>query len=338
MYSTLNVESKIKNYSIDFVSDLNGIIDIVGNSNSVTFIDSNIIALYPELNLPNIVSIECVENAKNLDGAYLIYSTLVERKSNINTKLIVVGGGILQDLVGFCASTYCRGIEYVLIPTTLLAQADSCVGGKTSLNFKNKKNILGTFYPPSKIIIYPKFTNTLSSLDLISGFGEIYKFHILQDNIANFDIRSDITKMIYDGLKFKIDILSRDEFDKGERKYLNFGHTFGHALETTSSHEIPHGIAVTIGCMIAVCLSKDLGYNVNNYAKVLKDGLQLIHASNIKFKEEWFDFDNLYDIVKSDKKSTGKLTMVLINNKPFLQDIEDYDILCNILRRIYEII
>ena len=109
-------------------------------------------------------------------------------------------------------------------------------------------------------------------------------------------------------------------------------------METTSSHEIPHGIAVTIGCMIAVCLSKDLGYNVNNYAKVLKDGLQLIHASNIKCKEEWFDFDNLYDIVKSDKKSTGKLTMVLINNKPFLQDIEDYDILCNILRRIYEII
>ena len=338
MYGKLNVDSKIKNYSVEFVSDIDGILDLIANPNVITFIDSNVVKLYPELNLPNVVSIECVENLKNLDGAYSIYSTLVERKANINTKLIIVGGGILQDLVGFCASTYCRGIEYILIPTTLLAQADSCVGGKTSLNFKNKKNILGTFYPPIKIIIYPKFTNTLSSLDLISGFGEIYKFHILQDNILNFDIRSDLTKMIYDGLKFKIDILSRDEFDKGERKYLNFGHTFGHALETISSHEIPHGIAVTIGCMIAVCLSKELGYNVNNYTKVLKDGLELVHASNIKFKKEWFDFYNLYDIVKSDKKSIGKLTMVLINNKPFLQDVEDCDILCYSLRKIYEII
>ena len=338
MYSTLNIDSKIKNYSVEFVSNIDVIIDLITNPNTITFIDSNVVKLYPELNSANIVSVECIENTKNLEGTYLIYSVLLEKKANINTKLVVIGGGILQDLVGFCASTYCRGIDYILIPTTLLAQVDSCVGGKTSLNFKNKKNILGTFYPPTKIIIYPEFTKTLSNLDLISGFGEIYKFHILQDNIENFDTRSNLTQMIYDGLKFKIDILSRDEFDKGERKYLNFGHTFGHALETTSLYEIPHGVAVSIGCMIAILLSKELGYSVNNFEKVLKDGIELVSNSNIKFKEEWFDFNNLSCIIKSDKKSTGKLTMVLINNKPFLRDIEEYDLLCTILRKIYEII
>jgi len=338
MYGTLKVDSKIKNYSVEFISDINLIIDLIKNPNTITFVDSNVIKLYPELNLENIVSVECVEDAKNLEGTYLIYSALVEKKANINTKLVVVGGGILQDLVGFCASTYCRGIDYILIPTTLLAQVDSCVGGKTSLNFKNKKNILGTFCPPIKIIIYPKFIKTLSNLNLISGFGEIYKFYILQDNIKNFDTGSDITKMIYDGLKYKIDILSRDEFDKGERRYLNFGHTFGHALETISFYEIPHGVAVTIGCMIAVLLSKELGYGVNNLEKVLKDGLELVRSSNIKFKEQWFDFNHLFDIIKSDKKNTGKLTMVLMNNKPFLRDIEEYGILCTILRKIYEII
>jgi 3-dehydroquinate synthase len=338
MHSTLNINSKIKNYSVEFVSSLTAIIDLISNSNTISFIDSNIVELYPELNLANIISVKCSEDVKNLEGASLIYSALVEKKANINSKLVVIGGGILQDLVGFCSSTYCRGIDYILIPTTLLAQVDSCVGGKTSLNFKNKKNILGTFYPPSKIIIYPKFIQTLSNLDLISGFGEIYKFHILQDNILNFNIQLDLTKMIYDGLKFKIDVLSRDEFDKGERKYLNFGHTFGHALETISLYKIPHGVAVSIGCMIAVMLSKELGYTINNFQKVLNDGLKLVRSSNIKFKQEWFDFDQLMHIIKSDKKSTGKLTMVLIDNKPFLRDIEEHDILLTILKKIYETI
>ncbi len=338
MHSTLNVQSKIKNYSIDFISDINQIINLIFTTNTITFIDTNVVKLYPELNLPKIVSIDCNENQKSLEGTHLIYSSLVDRKANINTKLIIIGGGILQDLVGFCASTYCRGIDYIFIPTTLLSQADSCVGGKTSLNFKNKKNILGTFYPPTKIIIYSKFTNTLSKLDLISGFGEIYKFYILQNTIKNFNLKSDLTQMIYDGLKFKIDILSRDEFDTGERKYLNFGHTFGHALETTSSYKIPHGIAVIIGSIIAVSLSRELGYTVNNFEKILEEGLNLLKNSDIYFEQEWFEFDKLIETVKSDKKSTGKLTMVLIDNKPFLRNIEEYDTLKNIIRKIHEII
>jgi 3-dehydroquinate synthase len=278
------------------------------------------------------------EAIKSYTGVANILQALTTNKANIQTKLVVIGGGVLQDLIGFCASIYCRGIEYILIPTTLLAQADSCVGGKTSINFINKKNILGTFYPPTDIIIYPKFTQTLSELDYTSGLGEIYKFHILQNKILDFNPLSPIKPMVYDGLKYKIDILSRDEFDKGERKFLNFGHTFGHALESTSENIIPHGIAVIMGSMIAVMISKELGYDVSNYDSIIEKGISLIKSNNLSFKQEWFNLDSLLEIIKSDKKSTGKLTMVLINNKPFLEDIEDISILIKVLNQIYEII
>jgi 3-dehydroquinate synthetase len=142
--------------------------------------------------------------------------------------------------------------------------------------------------------------------------------------------------MILDSLKYKIDILSRDEFDKGERKFLNFGHTFGHALESTSDHKIPHGIAVILGSMIAVRLSNNLGYKVDNYDFIIKTGIELVRRANITFSSEWFNFYPLMEIVKSDKKSTGKLTMVLIDDKPFLENIEDISILIETLKQTYE--
>jgi len=339
MCSSLNklqITSKINNYELSFIDSLDDIIAEMQQPNTITFIDKNVANLYPSLAMTDVVLIESNEDAKTMDGSRFVFSHLIKRKANVNTKLVVIGGGILQDLVGFCASTYCRGIQYILIPTTLLAQADSCVGGKTSLNFENKKNILGTFYPPSKILIYPEFVNTLTDLDFISGLGEIYKFHILQNNIINFNSKENIKGMIYDGLQYKIDILSRDEFDKGERKFLNFGHTFGHALESTSLNEIPHGIAVIIGCMIAVTLSKKLGYLVPEYKQIMDHGNELIEKTNITFKKEWFNFSSLMEIIKSDKKSTGKLTMVLINTRPTLVDVDNIDQVNIVVNEIYE--
>lgn len=338
MHNILKIPSKVNNYELRFIESLDYIINLSKQPNTLTFIDSNVAQLYPELEAINAISIQCIEQNKELQGVNNVIKILSEKRANINTKLIVIGGGILQDLVGFCASIYSRGIEYILVPTTLLAQADSCVGGKTSLNFQDRKNLLGTFYPPSSILIYPKFTQTLSKLDYISGLGEIYKFHILQNKINDFDLLLPLEDMIYDGLKYKIDILSRDEFDKGERKFLNFGHTFGHALESTSKHKIPHGIAVIIGSMIAVMVSKELEYNIADYDNIIKIGKNLIKDSGLDFKQEWFDLDPLIEIIKSDKKSTGKLTMVLIDNKPFLENIEDISILQKVLKQIYEVI
>ena len=338
MYSILEIKSKISDYKLSFVDTIQEIEHHIDQPNTITFIDDNVNKLYPSLQRDTNIVLPSSEAIKSYTGTARVLQDLTERRANIQTKLVVIGGGVLQDLVGFCASVYCRGIQYTLIPTTLLAQADSCVGGKTSINFVDRKNIIGTFYPPTDIIIYPKFTQTLSKLDYTSGLGEIYKFHILQNKILDFDSTSSIEHMIHDGLKYKIDILSRDEFDKGERKFLNFGHTFGHALESTSENIIPHGIAVIIGSMIAVMVSKELGYNVSNYGSIIEKGTSLIKSNNLSFKQEWFNLDLLLEIIKSDKKSTGKLTMVLIDDKPFLENVEDISILQKVLKQIYEII
>lgn len=336
MYGTLKITSKVNDYTVTFVDLLEDIIKEIQQPNTITFIDLNVAKLYSQLNLNNVILVPATEESKTLEYADKVFYKLSELKANAKTKMIVIGGGILQDICGFCASTYCRGIEYILVPTTLLAQVDSCIGGKTSINFQNKKNLIGTFYPPSKILIYPRFINTLSKLDYISGLGEVYKFHILQNKIHDFDSTDNIEAMIYNSLSYKVGILMKDEFDRAERKFLNFGHTFGHALESVSNHKIPHGISVILGCMIAVRISKHIGFNVNNYDVILIKGASLLKMSEMKFRKEWFDFDLLLPIIKSDKKSTGQLTMVLIDNSPLLKDIENLDIIQPILTKIYE--
>ncbi|NBP16436.1 hypothetical protein EBU95_18960, partial [bacterium] len=304
MYNELIVKSKIRNYTVRFV-EIEQIIESSNSANTITIIDENIKRLYPSLSPENSIVVQCNENAKTLAKAEELLTHFINNKVNIKTHLLVIGGGILQDLVGFCASIYCRGIDYTLVPTTLLAQTDSCVGGKTSINFFSKKNILGTFYPPKQILIYSGFINTLSTLDFLSGLGEIYKFHLLQNTITNFDYITDINAMIYESLRYKIDIINVDEFDKKERKFLNYGHTFGHALESLSNYDLPHGIAVILGCMIATVLAHKLGYIVTDYETRLAKGIELIHKSGIKLQSEWFNCTELLKITKLDKKSTG---------------------------------
>jgi len=313
MHNILEIKSKVSDYQLGFVDTLQEIEQLIDQPNTITFIDSNVSTLYPSLQRENNIVLTSSEAIKSYAGVGDVLQLLTERKANIQTRLVVIGGGVLQDLIGFCASVYCRGIEYTLIPTTLLAQADSCIGGKTSINFENKKNIIGTFYPPTKIIIYSDFVKTLSRLDFYSGVGEIYKFHILQSRIDHINISHDLDRTVLDGLKYKTDILSRDEFDKGERRFLNYGHTFGHALETSS-----------------------LGYAVEDYDKIITLGVVLFRASDIKLQPEWFDFDTLIDITKSDKKSTGKLTMVLVDDKPFLEVVENFSIVKKTLKETYE--
>jgi len=333
MQQILKIQSKYNSYDLEFIDAIDDIIKLTHSENTITIIDRNVFRLYPQLADASFVQIHCVEDAKNTRGAELILDELLKRNANINTKLIVIGGGILQDLVGYCASIYCRGIDYILVPTTLLAQADSCIGGKTSLNYKNRKNILGTFYPPKKIFICTDFLKTLVDIDYLSGWGEIYKFHILQNKTFKF---GSVDDAIYDGLKFKSSILQIDEFDKNERKYLNFGHTFGHALESTSNYQIPHGIAVIIGCMIALRISKKLGYTIEKYDSYLFDGKDILDTLKLKLNPDWFDFDKLLAIIKSDKKNTGVINMILINDGPVIQSINDLKILEESLKETYE--
>lgn len=336
MHNVLNIKSQVSDYKLGFTDSFDEIITRIDQENVLTIIDSNVSELYPMLRRWSNIIIDSHEEAKTLTGAEVLMNTLKDRKANIKTTLLVIGGGILQDLVGFCASVYCRGIDYILVPTTLLAQTDSCVGGKTSINLDSRKNLLGTFYPPKEIIIYTEFLKTLPNADYLSGMGEIYKFHILQDKITQFDVEGSIDPMILDGLQYKIDILSRDEFDKGERRFLNYGHTFGHALESVSNHKIPHGLAVVLGCMIATRIANKMKYEVQHFSTIIAKGIYLIHKSKLQLQPEWFNLTKLMEIVKSDKKSTGQLTMVLVNDKPFLQNVENSRIVEEALKEVYE--
>jgi 3-dehydroquinate synthase len=333
MRKILTIDSKFNSYDVEFADSISEIVELTKANNTITIIDENIANLYQELSDSSFIRINCIEDNKNLIGTELILDELVNRKANISTKLIVIGGGIIQDLAGYCASIYCRGIDYVLVPTTLLSQVDSCIGGKTSLNYKQKKNILGTFYPPSKILIYSGFLKTLSNLDYYSGWGEIYKFQILQNRIFEF---IEVESAIYDGLKFKSEILKLDEFDKKERKYLNFGHTFGHALESISQYQIPHGIAVVIGSMIALNVSKSKGYYIENYDAYINTGCDLLKMSKIKLNKEWFNFETLLPIIQSDKKNTGIINMILYDSGPKIEPIHDLEVLKQALIETYE--
>jgi 3-dehydroquinate synthase len=342
VYSQINVKSKLKDYSIKF-EDLSHIIRLSNLPNTITIIDSNVAHYFPQIGYGFTISVDTNENLKTWDGVKVIFDELLTVKANINTKLLVIGGGVLQDAVGFCASVFCRGIDYILVPTTLLSQIDSCVGGKTSINYGSRKNILGTFYPPTEIIICEEFLQGLSQENFCSGLGELFKFDILRNKISISEIDKLITRNhsviehINESLLYKISILEIDEFDKLERKFLNFGHTFGHALEITSNYKLSHGYAVVVGCLVALEVSKSLfGNHIDTNTLEIANNLL---SQTCPIEQDWFDFDNLMECVKSDKKNTGCVNMVLIKDgQPVIQKIEDYSIIKRALENTYEAI
>jgi 3-dehydroquinate synthase len=344
MYSQINVKSKIKDYSVSFV-DLDKVCNIIGEDSHLAVVDSNVANYFPKLSLGDLMVVNTSEDLKSWQGIENIFDKFAAKKVNTKTKLVVVGGGVLQDAVGFCASVYCRGIEYYLVPTTLLSQIDSCVGGKTSINYGSRKNILGTFYPPAEILICEDFLYSLPWEDFCSGLGELFKFDLLRNKINESKIekilsnRKSVLPCVYESLKYKTSILEIDEFDKKERKFLNFGHTFGHALEITSKYKLSHGYAVVIGCLIALKLSMYLcDYSEKDFVVALSLAKKIL-CNTIEIDKSWLDYNLLLECIKSDKKNDGNLNMVLIKEgHSVLQRIEDYSIINSALEEIYEAI
>jgi len=342
MYSQIDVKSKIKDYSVNFTS-IDEIHKLIAEDYHLAVIDSNVAKYFPEFALGDLIVVDTDEDLKSWRGLEKIFDRFATKKVNTQTKLVVIGGGVLQDAVGFCASVYCRGIEYYLVPTTLLSQIDSCVGGKTSINYGSRKNILGTFYPPKEILICEDWLYSLNKENFCSGLGELLKFDILRNKIQESKVieliseNINVLHHIYESLNYKISILEIDEFDKKERKFLNFGHTFGHALEITSKYKLSHGYAVAIGCLIALKVSElQYGYNYKDYSATLNIVKKLLENTK-SVKKKWFNYESLMECVKSDKKNTGCVNMVLIkDNNPVIQKIDDYSIIKEALENVYE--
>lgn len=276
MCNNFNITSKIVgNYSVEFIDNLNGkLLSIAENPNIIFIIDKKILLLFSksfELVLPSarFVTIESSEQNKSINYCQEIIRELVKLDVRKDDRLLAIGGGITQDIVAFISTILFRGVKWEFIPTTLLAQCDSCIGSKSSINFDSFKNLLGTFNPPATIYIYKGFLQTLTESEIRSGIGEMLHYFFSEGIELADEITSQINELLLDrskleyfiknSLRIKKEIIEIDEFDHSIRHIFNYGHTFGHALETIINYEIPHGQAVTLGMDLANYISLQLG-------------------------------------------------------------------------------
>jgi 3-dehydroquinate synthase len=322
--------SALKTYSVDFIESLDEVFDLQQRTDTCFLIDKKVYDLYergmPNFNETQLSLIEAVEQHKTIDSVLAICEKITAFNTKRNTILIAIGGGIVQDISGFVANILYRGIQWFYFPTTLLAACDSCIGGKSSLNYKTYKNLLGSFYPPDKIMIYSKFFETLSLKDYYSGLGEVVKFNVLAGRMGMKSITSGLEGLlardtdvlhgfIENSLKFKKDFIEEDEFDKGKRIFLNFAHTFGHAFETASGYIIPHGSAVVLGMITANFISLRRGI----LAQDIVEEIELVCKKIIclDLKKEWFEKDAIITAIKKDKKQTDNFISAILLHDDF---------------------
>ncbi len=245
----------------------NNLSDVFNNSIRYVVICDRKVEKTARISFPqatDFITLEINENIKTLDGASSILMELAQLGVVRGNVLVAVGGGALQDLVTLAASIYMRGLEWIYVPTTLMSMLDSCIGGKSSINLGPFKNLLGNIYPPSSVYIDKEFLSTLNNVDIACGLAEgvkicfasspldSEKFEKLIENWRSTSEVDFIEQAIFLSLEKKQWFVEIDEFDKKERKLLNFGHSFGHALEAATAFSIPHGIGVFIGMHTAI--------------------------------------------------------------------------------------
>jgi len=266
-------------------------------------------------------SFEAGEKSKNLDIISEFYKFFIQKGLDRKSVLIALGGGVVGDMTGFAAATYMRGVKFIQIPTTLLSQVDSSVGGKVGVDFFGNKNMIGAFYQPEFVYINVKTLNTLPCEQVAAGMAEAIKYGYIIDkdfldyfknNMQKIKELSpeEIKQVIYTSCKAKSYVVSEDEKESGLREILNFGHTFGHSVESLSNFELLHGECVAIGMMAALKLSLDRGY-INqsdlNFAR------ELFEFFGLPIKADGFDKDKVFKQMFSDKKTkNNKLNIVLL--------------------------
>ena len=281
------------------------------NENTIVISDTRIAEIYGKRFPPcKVITIGMGEGIKNLKTVETIYRQLLALGADRSTFLVGIGGGIVCDITGFVASTFMRGIRFGYVATTLLSQVDASVGGKNGVNFQGYKNIVGVFNQPEFVICDLSLLRTLPEREVSCGFAEIVKhgaiadaemFAYLEVNAAralSLDL-SVIEKLVYESVRIKAAVVNRDELEKGERRKLNFGHTFGHAIEKTAG--ISHGEAVSVGMVIAAAVSEAKGLVKNTDTKRLQRLLRdLDLPTHIAV-----DADRVWDALKKDKKREG---------------------------------
>ena len=336
----MEIKSRFKTYTVNFVENLAVIHSLAESQETFFVFDAHVYELYkselPKIPTDRLYLLEALESNKNMSTVLDICEQMTTMAAKRNTHLVSVGGGIVQDITGFVANCLYRGIKWTFYPSTLLAGCDSCIGGKSSLNYKGFKNLLGSFYPPDEIYIYPQFFSTLSNKDYCSGLGEVVKFNVIAggsrfdhleqdiDDILMHDYKK-LLSYVHTSLEFKKNFIEEDEFDRGIRILLNFAHTFGHALESVSSYAVPHGSAVAIGMMIANNISFQRGFLDKEYTNRIAHVCKKI-LGNIVIKSDWMNINDWIAAIHKDKKQTSEsINAVLIKKDKTLAIFNDIE-------------
>jgi 3-dehydroquinate synthase len=270
----------------------------------------------------DIIDFPAGEASKNMQTSLRIGDQLMALGADRTSALIALGGGVVGDITGFVASIYMRGIPYIQVPTTLLAQVDSSIGGKTGIDLSTGKNIIGTFYQPKGVFIDLAFLQTLESRELKNGLAEVVKYGIIDDPELFGILESkadDITKENVDLLeeivtkscRIKKGVVEIDEQEKGVRRILNFGHTIGHAIETETGYTIPHGDAVSMGMVAAALISERMRYLPSEDRERI---IALIRAMDLPDRiPKGLKPEGIFARLKGDKKKAGDvLNFVLL--------------------------
>ena len=302
----------------NLINNINNFIDLSKFSKVAVLTDENLIncGWLDKLQIDNIIKIKSGEINKNIETVSHIWQQMNELKMDRKSLLINLGGGVVCDLGGFCASTYMRGIKFIQIPTTLLSQVDASVGGKTGFDFNGVKNLIGTFTEPEMVLIDSNTLTTLPKREYISGLAEVIKYGIIYDveffeYLKNNNIDNDY--IIKKSCEIKAKVVLEDFKEGGLRKILNFGHTIGHSIESLSLEtESPllHGEAVAIGMVAESYIAKEIGNLTNEEYVLIKNvikqyGLPVVYDGNL---------EEIFLMLFKDKKNTGgKIKWVLPN-------------------------
>lgn len=344
---TLRVDLGERGYPIYIGQDLlaQDLIRQHVRSQQVLVVSNKVIAdLYLEPVLKGLEGLQCDvllldegEQHKNLTTLNLIFDELLARGHNRTTTLVALGGGVVGDMVGFAAACYQRGVDFIQVPTTLLSQVDSSVGGKTAVNHALGKNMIGAFYQPKAVIIDTNVLNSLPQRELSAGLAEVIKYGLIRDRDFYQWLQSNMPGLMQRNPELlaeaierscinKAEVVADDETEQGNRALLNFGHTFGHAIETATNYSSwLHGEAVGAGMMMAAQFSADLGWLANDELEPLRAMLEA--AGLPTTPPSTMAADDFLQLMARDKKVlSGAIRLVLLKSVGEAVVTEDFSI------------
>ncbi len=355
---SLLVHSAQGDYRVHFQDSLPRVMtSLLETPPSAAVIDSRVAALYHDQLAPLLSAVPCLlleatEENKTLGGIEQCTSFLQSHACSRKSILLAIGGGIIQDICSLSAHIYHRGIRWNFLPTTLLSMSDSCIGAKCGVNLGAFKNQLGAFHAPGDITICSEFLGTLEDREVASGYGEILKLMLIGGEAPFKDLAEAVTggglrnerllELIRASLDIKRAIIEVDEFDLGLRQILNYGHTFGHALEMVTNHAIPHGLAVAWGIDVVNHIAERRGLLSPDHCRAISGFVREYLAPE---STEGLHADALLEGVKRDKKaSSGSITLAILRepgraervataiDERLKADLEDYLTHHNVLR------